>query len=35
MKNSEHPEQAQEFLAYLSSDAAAKVFEKVGFVAVA
>lgn len=34
MKNSEHPEQAQEFLAYLSSDAAAKVFEKVGFVAV-
>lgn len=35
MKNSEHPEQAQEFLAYLSSDAAAKVFEKIGFVAVA
>ena len=35
MKNSEHSEQAQEFLAYLSSDAAAKVFEKVGFVAVA
>lgn len=35
MKNSEHPEQAQEFLAYLSSDAAAKVFEKVGFVVVA
>lgn len=35
MKNSEHPEQAQGFLAYLSSDAAAKVFEKVGFVAVA
>lgn len=35
MKNSEHPEQAQEFFAYLSSDAAAKVFEKVGFVAVA
>lgn len=35
MKNSEHPEQAQEFLPYLSSDAAAKVFEKVGFVAVA
>lgn len=35
MKNSEHPEQAQKFLAYLSSDAAAKVFEKVGFVAVA
>lgn len=35
MKNSEHPEQAQEFLTYLSSDAAAKVFEKVGFVAVA
>lgn len=35
MKNSEHPEQAQEFLAYLSSDAAAKVFEKVGFAAVA
>lgn len=35
MKNSEHPEQAQEFLAYLSSDAAAKAFEKVGFVAVA
>ena len=35
MKNSQHPEQAQEFLAYLSSDAAAKVFEKVGFVAVA
>lgn len=35
MKNSEHPEQAREFLAYLSSDAAAKVFEKVGFVAVA
>lgn len=35
IKNSEHPEQAQEFLAYLSSDAAAKVFEKVGFVAVA
>lgn len=35
MKNSEHPEQVQEFLAYLSSDAAAKVFEKVGFVAVA
>lgn len=34
MKNSQHPEQAQEFLAYLSSDAAAKVFEKVGFVAV-
>ena len=34
MKNSEHPEQAQEFLAYLSSDAAAKVFEKIGFVAV-
>ena len=34
MKNSENPEQAQEFLAYLSSDAAAKVFEKVGFVAV-
>lgn len=35
MKNSEHPEQAQEFLAYLSSDATAKVFEKVGFAAVA
>lgn len=35
MKNSEHPEQAQEFLAYLSSDAVAKVFEKVGFAAVA
>lgn len=35
MKNSEHPEQAQEFLAYLSGDAAAKVFEKVGFAAVA
>lgn len=35
MKNSEHPKQAQEFLAYLSSDAAAKVFEKVGFAAVA
>ena len=35
MKNSEHPEQAQDFLAYLSSDAAAKVFEKVGFAAVA
>lgn len=35
MKNSEHPEQAQEFLAYLSSDAAAKVFEKVGFAAMA
>ena len=35
MKNSEHPEQAQEFLAYLSSDAAAKAFEKVGFAAVA
>lgn len=35
MKNSEHPEQAQEFLAYLSRDAAAKVFEKVGFAAVA
>ena len=35
MKNSEHPEQAQEFLAYLSSDAAVKVFEKVGFAAVA
>lgn len=35
VKNSEHPEQAQEFLAYLSSDAAAKVFEKVGFAAVA
>lgn len=35
MKNSEHPEQAQEFLDYLSSDAAAKVFEKVGFAAVA
>lgn len=35
MKNSEHPEQAQEFLAYLSSDAAAKVFEKVDFAAVA
>lgn len=35
MKNSEHPEQAQEFLAYLGSDAAAKVFEKVGFAAVA
>ena len=35
MKTSEHPEQAQEFLAYLSSDAAAKVFEKVGFAAVA
>ena len=35
MKNSEHPEQAQEFLAYLSSDAAATVFEKVGFAAVA
>ena len=35
MKNSEHPEQAQEFLAYLNSDAAAKVFEKVGFAAVA
>lgn len=35
MKNSQHPEQAQEFLAYLSSDAAAKVFEKVGFAAVA
>lgn len=35
MKNSEHPEQAQKFLAYLSSDAAAKVFEKVGFAAVA
>ena len=35
IKNSEHPEQAQKFLAYLSSDAAAKVFEKVGFAAVA
>lgn len=35
MKNSEYPKQAQEFLAYLSSDAAAKVFEKVGFAAVA
>lgn len=35
VKNSEHPEQAQKFLAYLSSDAAAKVFEKVGFAAVA
>lgn len=35
VKNSKHPEQAQEFLAYLSSDAAAKVFEKVGFAAVA
>ena len=35
VKNSKHPEQAQKFLAYLSSDAAAKVFEKVGFAAVA
>lgn len=35
MKNSQHPKEAQEFLAYLSSDAAAKVFEKVGFIVVA
>lgn len=34
MKNSEHPEQAQEFLDYLHGDAATQVFEKVGFVAV-
>ena len=34
MKNSQHQEEAQEFLDYLHSDAATKVFEKVGFVAV-
>lgn len=34
MKNSKHPKEAQEFLDYLHSDAATKVFEKVGFVAV-
>lgn len=34
VKNSEHPEQAQEFLDYLHGDAATQVFEKVGFVAV-
>lgn len=34
MKNSQHPKEAQEFLDYLHSDAASKVFEKVGFVAV-
>lgn len=34
MKNSEHPEQAQEFLDYLHGDAATQIFEKVGFVAV-
>ncbi len=34
MKNSQHQEEAQEFLNYLHSDAATKVFEKVGFVAV-
>lgn len=34
MKNSQHPKEAQEFLDYLHSDAATKVFEKVGFVAV-
>jgi molybdate transport system substrate-binding protein len=34
MKNSQHQEEAQEFLDYLHSDAASKVFEKVGFVAV-
>lgn len=35
MKNSEHPKEAQEFLDYLHGDAAVKVFEKVGFAAVA
>ena len=34
MKNSKHQEEAQKFLDYLHSDAATKVFEKVGFVAV-
>lgn len=34
MKNSEHQEEAQEFLDYLHGDAATQVFEKVGFVAV-
>lgn len=34
MKNSKHPKEAQEFLDYLHGDAATKVFEKVGFVAV-
>jgi len=34
MKNSKHTKEAQEFLDYLHSDAATKVFEKVGFVAV-
>lgn len=34
VKNSKHPEQAQEFLDYLHGDAATQVFEKVGFVAV-
>lgn len=34
MKNSQHQEEAQEFLDYIHSDAASKVFEKVGFVAV-
>lgn len=34
MKNSKHAKEAQEFLDYLHSDAATKVFEKVGFVAV-
>lgn len=34
MKNSQHQEEAQEFLDYLHSGAATKVFEKVGFVAV-
>ena len=34
MKNSQHQEEAQEFLDYLHGDAATQVFEKVGFVAV-
>lgn len=35
MKNSAHPAEAQAFLDYLTSDAAAEVFESVGFSVVA
>ena len=34
LKNAPHAEAAKEFLAYLQTDAAAKVFESVGFRAV-
>lgn len=34
LKNAKHPEEAKAFLDYLGTDAAAKVFEKVGFTVV-